>query len=97
MCCVVVAMSTTDWCNRKCRKHQQQCSGQYIYRVCDLWNSSYSDCLSFQSLTEKLHQKELDCVELDGKLRETKQTAQMDKEVLKKATKSAIGYQPLLP
>ena len=78
-------------------KHQQQCSAQYIYRFCALWNSNYSDCLSLQSLTEKLNQKELDCVELDGKLRENKRTAQMDKEVLKKATKSAIVYQPLLP
>ena len=68
-----------------------------VNSVCALWNSSYSDCLSLQSLTEKLHQKELNCVELDGKLRETKRTAQMDKEVLKKPTKSAIVYQPSLP
>ena len=81
----------------QCRKNINSSAVLSANSVCTLWNSSYSDCLSLQSLTEKLHQKELDCVELDGKLRETKRTAQMDKEVLKKATKSAIVYQPLLP
>ena len=75
-------------------QHQQQCSAQCEQCMCSL---EFYDCLYLQSLTEKLHQKELDCVELDGKLRETKRTAQMDKEVLKKATKSATGYQPSLP
>ena len=45
--------------------------------------------LLFQSLTEKLHQKELECMQLEGRLREAKRNAQMDKEALKKATKSA--------
>lgn len=61
-----------------------------MVKICE--DSVFSDCLMSiflaQSLTEKLHQKELECIQLEGKLREAKRNAQMEKEVLKKATKS---------
>ena len=40
-----------------------------------------------QSIEEKLHQKELRCVELEAKMREEKRRSQHDKDLLKKATR----------
>ena len=43
--------------------------------------------MSFQSLEDKLQQKELQCARLEATLNETKRQASVDKDSLKRASK----------